>query len=406
MATDWKRVRGGVTAPAGFLAGAVSCGIKESGRKDLVLLLSETPAAWGATLTTSKAPAAPVQLTKALLRRRLPLQAVLVNSGNANAATGREGLQAARELQADTASLLGLSPASVVTASTGIIGEQLPVARMKKALPGLAASLKSGGGKAAAEGIMTTDSSSKEEALEYGQGGKGGFRIGGMAKGAGMIHPDMATMLAFLSTDADLAAGRLRGCLREAVEESFNRISVDGDMSTNDTVLVMANGASGKKIAPGSRGERIFLEGLTRVCRGLAERIVLDGEGATKLVEVCVTGAKSRKDAEKAARAVANSSLVKTSWFGQDLNWGRIVAALGYSGARLSVERISILVNGAAAVTAGVAESPATLARAQRQMRSKRISLAIDLGLGKASAKVLTCDLSLEYVKENSQYTT
>jgi len=406
MAAHWKRVRGGVTAPAGFLASAVSCGIKESGGKDLVLLLSETPAAWGATLTTSRAPAAPVQLTRALLRRRLPLQAVLVNSGNANAATGREGLRAARELQADTASLLGLPPASVVTASTGIIGEQLPVARIKKALPGLVASLKGGGGKAAAEGIMTTDSSAKEEALELGPGGKTGVRIGGMAKGAGMIHPGMATMLAFLSTDADVPAGRLRGCLREAVEESFNRISVDGDMSTNDTVLLMANGASGKKITPGSRGERIFLEGLTRVCRGLAERIVLDGEGATKLVEVYVTGAKSRGDAEKAARAVANSSLVKTSWFGQDLNWGRIVAALGYSGARLSVGRISILVNGAAAVTAGVAESPATLAGAQRQMRRKRISLAIDLGLGKASAKVLTCDLSLEYVKENSQYTT
>jgi glutamate N-acetyltransferase/amino-acid N-acetyltransferase len=405
MAADWKRVRGGVTAPAGFLANAVSCGIKESGGKDLVLLLSESPAAWGATLTTSRAPAAPVQLTKALLRRRLPLQAVLVNSGNANAATGWEGLQAARELQADTASLLGLPSASVVTSSTGIIGEQLPVARMKKALPGLVASLRKGGGKAAAEGIMTTDSSAKEEALELGPGGRS-VRIGGMAKGAGMIHPGMATMLAFLSTDADISAGRLRGCLREAVEESFNRISVDGDMSTNDTVLLMANGASGRKIVPGSRGEKIFLGGLVQVCRRLAERIVLDGEGATKLVEVCVTGAKSRGDAEKAARAVANSSLVKTSWFGQDLNWGRIVAALGYSGARLSVERISILVNGVAAVTEGVAESPAKLAGAQREMRRKRIALAIDLGLGKASAKVLTCDLSIEYVKENSQYTT
>jgi len=169
---------------------------------------------------------------------------------------------------------------------------------------------------------------------------------------------------------------------------------------------VMANGASGKKIAPGSRGERIFQEGLGEVCRRLAEKIVLDGEGATKLVEVCVVGAKSGADAEKAARAVANSSLVKTAWFGQDLNWGRIVAALGYSGARLSLERTSILVNGAPAVTVGIAESPVKLARAQREMRRKRISLTIDLGLGKGSARLLTCDLSLEYVKENSQYTT
>ena len=406
MAVHWKRVRGGVTAPEGFLATAVSCGIKESGGKDLVLLASAAPASWGATLTTSQAPAAPVQLTKALLRRQLPLQAVLINSGNANAATGREGLRAARELQADTAGLLGLPSASVVMASTGIIGEQLPVDRMKKALPGLVASLARGGGKRAAEGIMTTDASAKEEALELGLGGKARVKIGGMAKGAGMIHPDMATMLAFMSTDAALSAGRLRACLREAVEGTFNRISVDGDRSTNDTVLVMANGASGKKIAPGSGGERIFLEGLSEVCRRLAEKIVLDGEGATKLVEVCVKGAKSRGDAEMAARAVANSSLVKTAWFGQDLNWGRIVAALGYSGARLSVERISILVNGAAAVTAGTAESAARLARAQREMRRKRIFLTIDLGLGKASARLLTCDLSLEYVKENSQYTT
>jgi glutamate N-acetyltransferase/amino-acid N-acetyltransferase len=406
MAVRWKRVRGGITAPAGFLATAVSCGIKESGGKDLVLFTSAVPAAWGAMLTTSRAPAAPVQLTKALLRRRLPLQAVLINSGNANAATGQAGLRAARELVGDTAGLLGLPSASVVMASTGIIGQQLPVARMKKALPGLVSALAGRGGKAAAEGIMTTDASPKEEALELGLGGKKKVRIGGMAKGAGMIHPDMATMLAFLSTDAEFTPGRLRGCLREAVEETFNRISVDGDRSTNDTVLVMANGASGKKIAPGSRGERIFQEGLGEVCRRLAEKIVLDGEGATKLVEVCVVGAKSGADAEKAARAVANSSLVKTAWFGQDLNWGRIVAALGYSGARLSLERTSILVNGAPAVTAGIAESPVKLARAQREMRRKRISLTIDLGLGKGSARLLTCDLSLEYVKENSQYTT
>jgi glutamate N-acetyltransferase/amino-acid N-acetyltransferase len=221
-----------------------------------------------------------------------------------------------------------------------------------------------------------------------------------------MIHPGMATMLAFVTTDAALPAPLLRQILKEAGEATFNRISVDGDRSTNDTLLLLANGASGVAVTPGGNAEKRFREGLREVCRRLAEKIVLDGEGATKLVEVRVAGARSRGDAEKAARAVANSSLVKTAWFGQDLNWGRIIAALGYSGARLSVERISISVNGAPAVTAGTAESPAILARALREMRRKRISLVIDLGLGKASERLLTCDLSVKYVEENALYTT
>jgi glutamate N-acetyltransferase/amino-acid N-acetyltransferase len=406
MTRPWKKIRGGVTGPGGFLAAGVSCGIKTTGGRDLALLFSETPAAWAATLTTNRAPAAPVVLTKALLRRRRPLQAVLVNSGNANAATGEKGLRAATALTAETARLLGLPVPAAVMASTGIIGEELPRKKIGRALPSLVSSLGRGGGRDAAEGIMTTDSFAKEEALElnFRRGETG--RVGGMAKGAGMIHPDMATMLAFLSTDVSLPTGLLRACLREAVEDTFNRISIDGDRSTNDTVLIMANGAGGAGIEPGGRSEKIFREGLGEVCRRLAEKIVLDGEGATKLVEVLVTGARSRSDAERAARAVANSSLVKTAWFGQDLNWGRIVAALGYSGAAIDVGRTSILVNGLAAVKRGMAVPAGELARAQRQMRRKRLSLTIDLGVGKARDRVLTCDLSVEYVRENALYTT
>jgi glutamate N-acetyltransferase/amino-acid N-acetyltransferase len=406
MAQSWKKIRGGVTAPRGYFAAGVSCGIKAKGGKDLALLFSETPAAWAATLTTNRAPAAPVLLTKDLLRRRRPLQAVLVNSGNANAATGEEGLRAAKALTAETARLLGLPVRAAVMASTGIIGEQLPLKKIVRALPSLVKSLGRGGGRAAAEGIMTTDSFAKEEALElnFGRGEKG--RIGGMSKGAGMIHPDMATLLGFLSTDVSLPAGLLRACLREAVEVTFNRISIDGDRSTNDTVLIMANGAGGTGIDPGGPKEKIFREGLREVCGRLAEKIVLDGEGATKLVEVLVTGARNRADAERAARAVANSSLVKTAWFGQDLNWGRIVAALGYSGAAIDVGRTSILVNGRAAVRRGTAVPAGELALAQRQMRRKRLSLTIDLGVGKASDRLLTCDLSVEYVRENALYTT
>jgi glutamate N-acetyltransferase/amino-acid N-acetyltransferase len=405
VAGYWKKIPGGVTSPAGFLAAGISCGIKESGRKDLALLYSAAPAAWGSVLTTSRAPAAPVQLTRVRLRRRLPLQAVLINSGNANAATGSEGLRNARELAAHTARLLALPSGAAIMASTGVIGEQLPAARIRQALPELVAGLARGGGSSAAEGIMTTDSRKKEEAVQLVLPGKATVRIGGMAKGAGMIHPHMATMLAFLSTDAALSEGRLRGCLREAVEGTFNRISVDGDRSTNDTVLIMANGASGREIK-GGRDESVFQEGLQEACRRLAEKIVLDGEGATKLVEVTVVGAKSRSDAEKAARAVANSPLVKTSWFGEDLNWGRIIAALGYSGARLAQNRTSIAVNGVAAVRNGVAAAPAAVTRARREMRKKRIALTIDLGCGGGAERVLACDLSLEYVKENSEYTT
>jgi glutamate N-acetyltransferase/amino-acid N-acetyltransferase len=406
MAAFWKSVRGGVTAPLGYTAAATACGLKASGKKDLSLLLSDRPAAWGALLTTNSVPAAPVLITKELLRRRRPLQAVVINSGNANAATGEEGLKAAGEVIAAAANLTGFSESTVVMASTGIIGEPLPAAKLAGALPRLLKGASRRGGRSAAEGIMTTDTSPKEVALELVRGAGKGMRIGGMAKGAGMIHPGMATMLAFVTTDAGLPTPLLRQILKEAGEATFNRISVDGDRSTNDTLLLLANGASGVAVTPGSGAEKRFREGLHEVCRRLAEKIVLDGEGATKLVEVRVSGARSGGEALKAARAVANSSLVKTAWYGQDLNWGRIVAALGYSGARVDAGRISLDVNGRPAVRRGMAVSPREYSRAQREMARKRLVFDIDLGVGKGRESVLTCDLSVEYVKENSLYTT
>lgn len=406
MNTSWKNVRGGGAAsPRGFTAAGIACGVKSSGKSDLALLLSDRPAEWSALLTKNGAPAAPVLLTRALLRRRLPLQAVLVNSGNANSATGEAGTSTARSIVASAASLLDLPESAVIMASTGIIGVQLPGEKIRRSLPRLAKGL-SVGGSAAAEAIMTTDTVPKETALELRLGGGDRVRIGGMAKGSGMINPDMATMLAFVTTDAAISRSLLAGLLRRSGDETFNRITVDGDCSTNDTVLAMANGASGVDVTAGSGREKLFADGLTEVCRRLAVMIVRDGEGATKFVEVRVTGARSKADALKAARAVANSALVKTAWFGQDLNWGRILAALGYSGARIDVGRISVDLNGQAVVRVGAAAPREEYSRARKQMRRKDLLFLIDLGMGRGEESVLTCDLSLDYVRENALYTT
>jgi glutamate N-acetyltransferase/amino-acid N-acetyltransferase len=405
MSTSWKNVRGGVAAPGGFAAAGTACGIKSGGKNDLALLLSDRPAEWSALLTKNRAPAAPVLLTRALLRRRRPLQAVLVNSGNANSATGDPGMKTARSVVAAAAALLDLPESAVIMASTGIIGVQLPGEKIRRSLPRLAKGL-SNGGSGAAEAIMTTDSVLKETALELRLGGGERVRIGGMAKGSGMINPDMATMLAFVTTDAGVSRSLMARLLRRSGDETFNRITVDGDCSTNDTVLAMANGASRVSVTAGSSREKLFAEGLTEVCRRLAVMIVRDGEGATKFVEVRVTGARSKADALKAARAVANSALVKTAWFGQDLNWGRILAALGYSGARIDVGRISIDLNGQAVVREGAAAPREEYSRARKQMRRKDLLFLIDLGIGRGEESVLTCDLSLDYVRENALYTT
>jgi glutamate N-acetyltransferase/amino-acid N-acetyltransferase len=399
-------IDGGVTAPAGFTASAAAAGVKSgSGKPDVACLYSGRPAAWAATLTTNRFAAAPVLLTRELLRGGGKLQAVVVNSGNANAATGKEGLRRARLVAAAAARVLAMPRERVAVASTGIIGRPLPAARIVRALPEAVRGLAPDGGARAAAAILTTDTFAKEAAVEFVCGGRR-VRVGGMCKGAGMIHPRMATMLAFLTTDAAVPQATLRRMLRAAVEGTFNRIDVDGDQSTNDTVLLLANGASGVKVGAGGPAREAFAAALLEVCRRLAEMIVLDGEGATKLVEVAVTGARSDAEALRAADAVANSKLVKTAWYGRDLNWGRMAAAVGYAGVAVVPEKMSITLNGRPVVVRGRGVAGARFERAAREMGEKVLRFVIDLGLGTGADRVLTCDLTDRYVAINAEYPT
>jgi glutamate N-acetyltransferase/amino-acid N-acetyltransferase len=401
-----RSVAGGVTAARGFSASGVAAGIKSAGDTlDVACLFADRPAPWAAMLTTNKFAAAPVLLARELLKRGGPLQAVLVNSGNANAATGAEGLRRARTVAAAVARVLELPPGRVLVSSTGIIGRPLPAAKIVRAVPEAVRTLEPGGGARAAAAIMTTDTFPKEAALELRVGGKA-VRIGGMTKGAGMIHPRMATMLAYLTTDAAIAQPVLRRLLAAAVERTFNRIDIDGDTSTNDTVVLMAGGASGARVPASGPDHERFAAALHEVCRRLAELIVRDGEGATKLVEVVVTGARTAKDALAVADAVANSKLVKTAWFGNDLNWGRIAAAVGYAGAKVDPDRVAISLNGKAVVAKGRGVAPARLAKAALEIRKPVLRFVIDLGLGKAADRVLTCDLTDKYVFINADYPT
>ncbi len=409
---DWKdpkgmrTVAGGVTAARGFAASGVAAGIKSaSGRADLACVFADRPAAWAATFTTNRFAAAPVTLGRGLLRRGGPLQAVLVNSGNANAATGADGERRARAVAAAVAKVLALPVGRVLVSSTGIIGRPLPVEKIVRAVPEAVRTLAADGGGRAAQAIMTTDTFVKETALEVRIGGRP-VRIGGMTKGAGMIHPCMATMLCYLTTDAAVPQPLLRRLLPEAVERTFNRIDIDGDQSTNDTVVLMAGGASGARVPASGPDRERFAAALGEVCRRLAELIVRDGEGATKLVEVRVAGARSGADALRVADAVADSKLVKTAWFGRDLNWGRIVAAIGYSGVRVEPARVSIRLNGLPVVARGRGVPQARLARAAREMDKPVLRFVIELGMGTATESVLTCDLTHDYVSINAEYPT
>ncbi|HEY5998546.1 MAG TPA: bifunctional glutamate N-acetyltransferase/amino-acid acetyltransferase ArgJ [bacterium] len=410
--TDWKDLRGmrtvagGVTAARGFAASGVAAGIKSAGdRADVACLFADRPAAWAATFTQNRFAAAPVKLGRALLAAGGPLQAVLVNSGNANAATGAEGERRARSVAAAVARVLALPPTRVLVSSTGIIGRQLPAAKIVKAVPEAVRTLAADGGGRAAQAIMTTDTFVKEAALEVRIGGRP-VRVGGMCKGAGMIHPRMATMLCYITTDAVVPQGLLRRLLGAAVARTFNRIDIDGDTSTNDTVVLMAGGASGARVPSSGPERELFASALLEVCRRLAELIVRDGEGATKLVEIAVGGARSDADALRVADAVANSKLVKTAWFGRDLNWGRMAAAVGYAGVPVDPDRVSISLNGRQVVVRGRGVAPARMARAAREMEQPVLRFVIDLGLGRGADRVLTCDLTDKYVYINAEYPT
>ncbi len=406
MKTDERIIEGGVTTPTGFKAASVRVGIKESRKRDdLTLLVSDIPATIAGTFTSNRVKAAPVKLCE----RHIiwgQAQAVIINAGCANACTGDQGIQDAERMAELTAQAMGIGKTLVFVCSTGTIGIPLPMNKIESALPGLTASLSTAGGKAAAEAILTTDLVKKEVAVTVTIDGKP-VTIGGIAKGSGMIAPNMATMLAFITTDAAVDQRSLQDCLRHAVEQSFNRIIVDGDESTNDTVLMLANGAAGNEILQKKHHDwKKFCHAVETVTRELALKIVKDGEGATKFVTVTVTGATTRPDARIAARAIAKSPLVKTAWNGGDPNWGRILAAIGYSGARVEENRVDITFDKVLAVKDGKAADGSSLKDLEQVYARKEFTVTVNLNSGKAEYTAYTCDLSKEYVAINAEYMT
>ena len=401
MESAFFEIGGGVTAPSGFRAAAVRCGIKEGApeKRDLGLIISDFPAVAAATFTSNKIKAAPVRVSAAHLRAG-DTRAIIANSGNANACTGSTGIQNARRMTQAVARQLGLKERQVLVCSTGRIGRDLPIERIEEFMPALVGGLSSSGSDVVAKAIMTSDTFQKEIAVELPLADKR-VRIGGIAKGAGMINPDMATMLCFITTDAPISKRELQKLTSASVEQSFNCITVDGDMSTNDTAICLANGQAGiPPIEPDHEEYGRFAEGLNFVTRQLARMIVEDGEGVTKFVEVHVKGAATYQDARKAAEAVANSVLVKCSWYGEDPNWGRIMDAVGYSTAKVREEMVDIFFNGAVAVEHGMASS--TPAETLKEvLGNKKFTVTIDLHLGSAEYKVFTSDLTPEYVRFN-----
>jgi glutamate N-acetyltransferase/amino-acid N-acetyltransferase len=382
-----------VTSAKGFVASGVAAGIRRSG-PDVALVRSLEPAVGAALFTTNRVQAAPVLVSRKALEAAEP-QAVVVNAGVANAATGERGLLDAQSTQAHAAELLGLEPAEVLVLSTGVIGVPLPLERLIGGLDLAADRLSPDGGPAAAGAILTTDSGPKQASVS-----RDGFTVGGMAKGAGMIHPCLATMLAVVTTDYPLRAGEAKAFLEAAVDASFNRISVDGECSTNDTVVLLANGASGA-----ARDESAFATALGEVCADLAGQIVADGEGATVLLEIEVTGAASDAEAQAIARRIATSPLVKTAAFGHDANWGRVVSAAGsawWNGgfAQLDPDRLSVAFNGTPVFAAGAPRG------VEADVAGGVCRIELDLGLGGGSASYLASDLSYDYVRINADYRT
>ncbi len=374
----------------GFKMSAVAAGIKKGGALDLALIYSETPAAAAAVFTQNAFIAAPLIVCQRNLRASgNRVRALLVNSGNANAATGESGIAGATACVEKVANELGCSPQEVLVASTGVIGRPLPVANICGSVPNLVSGLLPTNIDDLAHAIMTTDTAPKIASTEVD-----GARITGVAKGAGMIHPDMATMLSFVMTDAVISKDSLQASLNHSVQRTFNSISVDGDTSTNDMVIVLANGSSGVRVDGND-----FRKKLTEVCEQLAKAIVRDGEGATKLVELTVEGAPSEEAARTIGRSIARSPLFKTAVHGADPNWGRIVAAIGNSGVRLDSDRVDIFIG-------GVPISSETLETAREKLFASEIPIRVVLHSGSGSARVWTCDLSAEYVRINADYTS
>lgn len=397
-----REVAGGVTAPCGYEAAGVRCGLKKRGF-DLALIYSVARATAAGVFTTNRIQAAPVAVTKDRVGRGA-VHAIVANSGGANACTGREGYRDAVEMARMAAEALGVPERSVLVCSTGVIGKRLDMEKVAAGVKKAARALGPKGGEAAAKAILTTDTRPKTAAVEFELDGRP-VRVGGMAKGAGMIAPNMATMLAFITTDADVPAGTLRSCLVSAVARSFNRITVDGDSSTNDTVLLLANGqAEAGQIAPG-HGLPRFQAALNYVAGSLAYDIVSDGEGASKVIAVCVRGAASERDAVLIARAIANSALVKTAMAGGDPNWGRILAAAGRAGVRFRAERVDLRLGKTYVARHGAAATYSEEA-ARAAVVGPEVEITLELNAGDREAVVWTCDLTTEYVRINADYRT
>jgi len=412
-----KIIHGGITAPLGFKANGVYCGIKKSKKRDLSLIYSEKPCEAAGVFTTNKVQASCVVINKEHLKD-LKAQAIIANSGNANCMTGESGFENSRMMIASVARLLKLRKKDVLVASTGVIGKPLPMKKIIKAVPELVRGLDKKGGEFAAAGILTTDRMIKQIALEFRVGRKK-VRIGAIAKGAGMIHPEMAlpgprlatasrhaTMLCFATTDAVIAPGALRDALDRATQKTFNTITIDGDMSTNDMAVVLANGAAqNKRVVEKTKEFRVFCRALEMIFMYLAKQMVKDAEGATKFVEVYAKNASSREDARRVAKSIASSNLVKCALFGSDPNWGRIAAAAGYSGAHVDPWKLQIYLGKELVLKNGgrVKKKAAILNRVFAQ---KNIKITVDLAMGGYGASAYTCDLSTNYVRINSAYRT
>ena len=399
---------GSVTSVPGFKACGVTCGLKKSGNPDMALVFAEKPANFAGVFTSCVFAAAPVRVCQKKVRSSANAQAFIINSGNANACTGAPGLANAEKMCGMTAAKLNIAAENVLVASTGRIGVQMPMDIIEKGIKLAAATLSADGGNQAAQAIMTTDTVPKAAAVAVEIAGKT-VTIGAMTKGAGMINPGMAglhaTMLCFITTDADIDKDVLAGMLEENAQNSFNRITVDGDMSTNDTVLIFANGVSGVKIAAGTQDEADFKAALLEVMKNLAHRMVKDGEGSTKLVTIEVVNARSVEDAKMAAESVANSLLCKTAWFGNDPNWGRIAAALGYSGAVFDPDKCDISIDGVPVMTqGGDAGTPESVAA--EVVKKDEFTIRCDFNDGDSNYWVWSSDVSYEYVKINADYHT
>ncbi|MEA3361817.1 MAG: bifunctional glutamate N-acetyltransferase/amino-acid acetyltransferase ArgJ [Thermodesulfobacteriota bacterium] len=393
-----------VDIPAGFRFSGIASGIKKTNKLDLGIIVSDCPADCAGVFTLNKVIAAPLIVTKPNIAKG-QCQAILVNSGNANACTGTAGLETAETTLKLLAEQLQIADDLVVVASTGVIGEPLPLDPFTTGIPQLVTNLSPDHASSVAEAMMTTDAFSKTSAAT--EKGKQNYKILGLAKGAGMIHPNMATMLGFVLTDAQVAPELLNVALQQAVKKSFNSITVDGDTSTNDMVLLLANGAANSAlIKPDTREAEIFSQHLERVLLDLAKMIVRDGEGATKLVQIRVVGAENEGSARLAARSVATSALVKTAFFGEDANWGRIIAAVGYSGVDIDPNRVDISFDQIPVTVNGLVVGAEQEAEAAKVLQQDEFMVTIDLHQGAAESSYYTSDLSYEYVKINADYRT